>query len=113
MDYQLCGNTTCLWLQIRIKKYRKTHAYSLGWHFEHRAQSHNQSGCVTAVFACSGTKCDKRMHYKNFGPGKAWDHTLINHSMYLSMPGELSPWSTVPGWSLESTTFDFMHNLYL
>ena len=63
--------------------------------------------------ACSGTKCDERMHYKNFGPGKAWDHTLINHSMYLSMPGELSPWSTVPGWTLESTAFDFMHNLYL
>lgn len=66
-----------------------------------------------SCLACSGTKCDERMHYKNFGPGKAWDHTLINHSMYLSMPGELSPWSTVPGWSLESTTFDFMHNLYL
>ena len=31
----------------------------------------------------------------------------------MAMPGQLSPWSAVPGWTLESTTFDFMHNLYL
>eukprot|EP00435_Cladocopium_sp_Y103_P011382 s2437_g3.t1 len=66
-----------------------------------------------SCLAQSGTKCDPRMHYKNFGDSKAWPLTAISHKMYMAMPGQLSPWSVVPGWTLESTTFDFMHNLYL
>ena len=66
-----------------------------------------------SCLAESGTKCDHRMHYKNFGNSKAWPLTAVSHKMYMAMPGQLSPWSGVPGWTLESTTFDFMHNLYL
>ena len=53
------------------------------------------------------------MNFKNFGHDKSWPLTRISHRMYVAMPGELSPWRVVPGWSLESSTFDFMHNLYL
>ena len=61
----------------------------------------------------NGAHVDQSMNFKNFGPDKAWPLTRINHRMYVAMPGELSPWRVVPGWSLESNTFDFMHNLYL
>lgn len=61
----------------------------------------------------SGSKCDPSMHYKNFGPDSAWPLSFVDSSMYTKMPGTLSVWRVVPGWSLESTGFDFMHNLYL
>ena len=61
----------------------------------------------------NGAKARDEMNFKNFGPSKAWPLTAIDHSMYLAMPGPLSVWRNVPGWTLETSTFDFMHNLYL
>lgn len=58
-------------------------------------------------------KSDKRLHYKNFTSSAAWPLTRINHQMYLQMPGRISVWNTIPGWTLESATFDWMHNLFL
>lgn len=66
-----------------------------------------------SCLAQNTTKCDESMHFKNVGPSAAWPLTLVDHSKYLAMPGQLSPWRTVPGWTLESCVFDFMHNCYL
>lgn len=66
-----------------------------------------------SCLAESGTKCDPSMHYKNFTPGAAWPLTMVTNDMYHNMPGVLSPWRHLPGWTLESTSFDFMHNLFL
>lgn len=64
--------------------------------------------------AQQGKYCDPAMHYKNFNPNTmAWPLTCISNNMYHAMPGELSPWRVVPGWSLDSTSFDFMHNVFL
>ena len=66
-----------------------------------------------SCLAESGTKCDPSMHYKNITPGAAWPLTMVSNDMYHQMPGVLSPWRHLPGWTLESTSFDFMHNLFL
>lgn len=63
--------------------------------------------------ASSRRKCDERMHFKNFGPSKAWPLTSISHQAYLAMPGPHSVWKCIPGWTLETCAFDFMHNVYL
>lgn len=66
-----------------------------------------------SCLASSTTKCDQRMHFKNFGPSQAWSLTEISHEQYLAMPGQISVWRSVPGWTLESCVFDWMHNVYL
>lgn len=42
-----------------------------------------------------------------------WPLTMVTNDMYHNMPGVLSPWRHLPGWTLESTSFDFMRNLFL
>ena len=58
-----------------------------------------------SCLASSTTKCDQRMHFKNFGPSQAWSLTEISHEQYLAMPGQISVWRSVPGWTLESCVF--------
>lgn len=54
------------------------------------------------------------MDYRNLGPSNAWDLTLISHDQYVLLDAaSLSPWMVLPGFSLESVSFDWMHNVYL
>ena len=39
--------------------------------------------------------------------------TEISQEQYLAMPGPISVWKSVPGWTLESCVYDWMHNVYL
>ena len=55
------------------------------------------------------------LSYKDLSDNAAHLLTSFNHEMYLrsTPPSEVSPWSEVEGWRLETTAFDFMHNTYL
>ena len=66
-----------------------------------------------SCLAVGGTNTDEQMHYKNFGPSKAWELTLVTHDMYTAMPGRKSVWSVVPGWTLPTATYDLMHMVFL
>lgn len=39
--------------------------------------------------------------------------THINQETYLAIAPKISHWSQVPGWELETTVFDLMHNCFL
>ena len=55
------------------------------------------------------------MSYKNFSDDAVWPRTFIDNKTYCSMTSEedKTPWLQVPGFCLESVTFDFLHNCYL
>ena len=59
------------------------------------------------------THSDTLMYYKNFSSSAAWPCTSITSEMYLQMGRQISCWQVVPGWSLTSSGFDLMHNLFL
>lgn len=64
--------------------------------------------------AATGVRCPKEMDYRNFSPSKAWDLTVMDHNGYLCREHwSLSPWLCMPGFRLETVSFDLLHNIYL
>lgn len=64
--------------------------------------------------AQTGKYCTDALNYRNFGKDAAWPMTQINHETYLSLDARnLSPWSVVDGWRIETVGFDILHNLFL
>ena len=54
------------------------------------------------------------MDYRNLGASKAWDLTLLSHEQYVALDASsLSPWMSMPGFTFETVSFDWMHNIYL
>ena len=54
------------------------------------------------------------MHYKNFSDNKAWPLTILSHEGYLHFDQfSLTPWLVVPGFKMETMTWDLLHNIYL
>ena len=54
------------------------------------------------------------MNYRNFGSDAAWPLTGIDHQTYLHMDSaNISPWSLIEGWEIETVSFDLLHNLFL
>lgn len=54
------------------------------------------------------------MDYRNFSPSKAWDLTVIDHKGYLSREHlSLTPWLSMPGFHLDTVSYDLLHNIYL
>ena len=65
-----------------------------------------------ACLAEQGLDCEDAMNYKNFFV-RGWEHTFIDHDMYLALENKPSDWCCLPGWRLETTMFDFMHCVFL
>ena len=63
--------------------------------------------------AGTGNACLKEMDYRNFGPSKSWDLTLIDHDGYLSREWLVSPWLCMEGFQLETMSYDILHNVFL
>lgn len=55
---------------------------------------------------------DLRMNFKNMCENPPYALTEINHSTYMATHHP-SPWHEVAGWTLHSTVYDFMRNVYL
>ena len=53
------------------------------------------------------------LNFRNFTGSAAWPETRLNHEQYVAMGGTMSDWCAMPGWRLETTSWDFMHNCYL
>ena len=53
------------------------------------------------------------MSYKDFSRGAAYGTTCIDHSAYMRTAKKISPWSCLPGWRVESVSWDFMHLVWL
>lgn len=58
-------------------------------------------------------RANPAMNFKNMARDAPYRLTNINHATYLATASQVSPWSAIPGWELESTVFDVMHNLFL
>lgn len=52
------------------------------------------------------------MNFRNFTDSAAWPHTILTHEMFTAMGGH-SDWEVMPGFRLETVSFDLMHNIYL
>ncbi|CAK9092949.1 Nipped-B-like protein B [Durusdinium trenchii] len=53
------------------------------------------------------------LNFRNFDPNSAaWMETMIDHPTFIAMGGS-SPWQCMEGWTLATTTWDWMHNVYL
>lgn len=64
--------------------------------------------------AGQGGNTPTEMHYKNFGDSRAWDLTSISHEAYLYLDSDhLTPWLVVPGFRMETMSWDLLHNIYL
>ena len=64
--------------------------------------------------ARQGKDAPPAMNYKNFSDSKAWDLTVLSHQAYLHLDQfSLSPWRIVPGFKIETMTWDLLHNIYL
>lgn len=64
--------------------------------------------------AQTGKNCVDAMNYRNFGSDAAWPLTGIDHQTYLHMDSaNISPWSLIEGWEIETVSFDLLHNLLL
>ena len=53
------------------------------------------------------------MTFKNMSPTAPYVATCKDHSMYLRSCRRVSPWNAVPGWQLESVSYDIMHCIFL
>ena len=65
-----------------------------------------------SCLARKDVKSPEAMNFRNFTPSAAWPATTIDHETFLAMGGH-SDWECMEGWRLETTTFDFMHNVFL
>ncbi len=66
------------------------------------------------AMAQTGKYCLDALNYKNFGRNAAWPMTQISHETYLNLDAQnLSPWTIVDGWKIETVGFDLLHNLFL
>ena len=64
--------------------------------------------------AQTGKHCIDALNYKNFGRTAAWPMTQISHETFLNLDAQnVSPWSIVDGWRIETVGFDLLHNLFL
>ena len=70
-------------------------------------------GCL----AMKGKFVSDGLNYRNFGDDAVWKNTFLDHRSYLSMTlrghGEISPWTAVEGFRIETVSWDFLHNVYL
>ena len=69
-----------------------------------------------ACFACKpGKNTEPLLTYRDFSLSAGHRLTRIGHREYLALtpPEELSPWTAMKGWTLESCTRDPMHVIYL
>lgn len=53
------------------------------------------------------------MSYKKMGFPPAYAATAIDHAEYLRTSSKLSPWCQVPGFKLETVSYDLLHVIYL
>ena len=78
--------------------------------WNHQPQKRICDSCL----AMDGKGAPDAMNYRNLGTTAGWPLTCITHQMYLNMDSNsLSPWISVPGWKLETVSWDLMHNLFL
>ena len=66
-----------------------------------------------SCLASKGQHCPVPLNYRNFGDEACWQHTAIDHRTYVAMTDSVSPWAVVPGWRIETCSFDWLHNVYL
>ena len=68
-----------------------------------------------AVQPKSNKDIDHPMSFKNMSPASPYVATCIDHAKYLETNAhdELSPWCCVPGFDLETCTYDVMHAIFL
>lgn len=85
-----------------------------------RKQSHlfrNYYQCRNICEQCKavnpGRAMGDRFTYKNMRPGAPYAATCINHQEYCRTATRISPWSSVVGWQVENTSWDWMHLVYL
>ena len=57
-------------------------------------------------------RCNPNMNFKNMSEDAPYRLAEMDHTTYMNtqLP---SCWSVVPGWTLHTTVFDIMHNLFL
>lgn len=53
------------------------------------------------------------MVFKDMRPTAPYRTTTVSHAEYLRTASRISPWAVVKGWSLETTSFDLMHMIFL
>lgn len=64
--------------------------------------------------ASAQTNCPDSMNFRNLTSSKAWHLTSMSHEQYALLDSQsLSPWMALPGFRLESVSFDWLHNIYL
>ena len=63
--------------------------------------------------AATGKACPDSLNYKNFNDDAIWPLTSISHDGYVATASRISAWNVLPGWTLQTCSFDWMHNLYL
>ena len=85
-----------------------------------RRDAHNFKRNFGATFCCDlclatqpYKKAPKSLLYSDCNDDAAWLFTMISQSIYEESELLLSPWLMVPGWSLLSNLFDFMHVCWL
>ena len=54
-------------------------------------------------------KAPKALSYKNFRDTIPWRDTIQGHKLHLRMEGEVSPFSKISGWRLETVFRDLAH----
>lgn len=66
---------------------------------------------------CFAEKPAKRgrpaMNFKDMSASAPYTHTMLDHKTYMATHSQVSDWSAVEGWTLETNGFDFMHNCFL
>ncbi|CAJ1359760.1 unnamed protein product [Effrenium voratum] len=73
--------------------------------------------CTLMCDLCFAEKPAKRgrpaMNFKDTSASAPYTHTMLDHKTYMATHSQVSDWSAVEGWTLETNGFDFMHNCFL
>ena len=66
-----------------------------------------------AVKPTTNANSHDAMSYKNMAPVPPYARTQITHFEYVQSSTKLSPWMSIPGFSLETVSYDLLHVIYL
>jgi hypothetical protein len=105
-------------------KHREAEAYlsdiHIAWVRQARRENHEfirHYGTTNMCDSCSANHMHKKgeieLNWGNFTESAGWRTTRCRQHDYIAYTPvhRLSPWMAIPGWSIENTWFDLMHNL--